>query len=94
MLLMTAFKRITLTIDPTLLSRIDHVSALMGVSRSAFVSQLLTDTVGEMYDFLESVQVPDDPDAARMRGRSAEYVQHRIEELMTTIDSDLFGGRS
>ena len=94
MLLMTAFKRITLTIDPTLLSRIDHVSTLMGVSRSAFVSQLLTDTVGEMYDFLEAVQVPDDPDAVRMRGRSAEYVQHRIEELMTTIDSDLFGGRS
>lgn len=87
---MTTFKRITLTIEPSLLERIDHVSALMGVSRSAFVSQILTESVGEMYNFLKAVKVPDDPDAARMRGRSADYVQSRVKDLLATVESDLF----
>lgn len=89
---MTVFKRITLTIDPVLLEQIDHVSALMGVSRSAFISQVLTGSVGEMHNFLKAVKVPDDPDAARMRGRSADYVQARVEDLLATIESDLFKG--
>lgn len=87
---MSKFKRISLTIDPDLLEKIDHVSGLIGISRSAFVTQLLGESVTELYNFLQAAIVPDDPDAARMRGRSIDYVQTRIAELRETIDSDLF----
>lgn len=87
---MSNIRKVSLSLDAHLVVNLDYLSARMGVSRSALVSQLLADGVADMRRMLELIPPnPTPADLIRMRGESAELVKARLDSLKGLSD-DLF----
>lgn len=87
---MTTVRKVSLSLDANLVVNLDYLSARMGVSRSALVSQLLAEGVADMRRMLELIPPnPTPADLIRMRGESAEVVKARLDSLKGLSD-DLF----
>lgn len=90
---MATIRKISLSLDSALVVNLDYLSARMGVSRSALVSQLLADGVSEMRRLLETIPpAPTPADLIRMRGESVDLVKARLDSLRGMSD-DLFSGK-
>ena len=77
---------------PTELSDdIEYLSGVLGVSRSAFLTSLLTETCSDLRRLLGDIDIQD-PNSAlkRFRGSSMDLVNERVEQLKG-LDNDLFG---
>lgn len=83
-------RKVAVTLPPELVDSVDYIAGRLGVSRSAFIAQALSDGVRLLLPLLQ--QVPLDPtpaDLVRFRGESAEVVRQRFESLKGMTD-DLF----
>lgn len=82
--------RMTFTVPPELREDLAYLSGRLGVTRSAFVSLLLGDTVRDMRQLLEHVpERPTEEDFKRFRGESVAIVESRMASLRRMGD-DLF----
>ena len=87
---MSKSRKVSLSLDATLVSNLDYLSARMSVSRSALVTQLLLDGVAHMRRLVEVIPPnPTPADLVRMRGESIEEVRARIGSLKS-LENDLF----
>lgn len=87
---MSKSRKVSLSLDATLVANLDYLSARMSVSRSALVTQLLLDGVAHMRRLVEVIPPnPTPADLVRMRGESVEEVRARIQNLQA-LENDLF----
>lgn len=87
---MSKSRKVSLSLDATLVSNLDYLSARLSVSRSALVTQLLLDGVAHMRRLVEVIPPnPTPADLVRMRGESVEEVRARIQQLQA-LENDLF----
>ena len=83
-------QKVSLALDSTLVAGLDYIAGRTRVSRSALVSELLTDCVGDIRRLLEMVpESPTPADLIRFRGGSVDLVRSRLESLKGATD-DLF----
>lgn len=83
-------RKISITLDPSLVDDLDYLSKRLGVSRSAMISEILGEAIPPARKLLEQVPLNPTPnDVVRFRGESAEVVRARIESIKD-LDSDLF----
>ena len=86
-------RKVAVTLPPDLVESIDYIVGRLGVSRSAFIAQVMGEAVGMLRPLLETVPLDPTPaDAVRFRGESAEVVRQRIEKLKGMTD-DLFASK-
>lgn len=88
-----AVKKISVSLSEQLVDDLDYLAARVGVSRSALITEMLTDAVGEVRKILELI--PPNPTPAemlRMRGQSEEAIRSRLESIKGMTD-DLFSPR-
>lgn len=91
---MSNLRKITISVPPDLVAHLDYLSDRLGVSRSALISQLLDEPVGDMVELIRAI--PEDPapeDSLRFRGASAALVRQRLEAAKRLAD-DLFSGEA
>jgi hypothetical protein len=82
--------RRTYSIPQELDDDLTYIAGRVGVSRSALLTQLLTDACNDLAQLV--AQVPENPsrdDAVRYRGKSRTLVEQRIGSLQRMAD-DLF----
>lgn len=85
-----ATRKISLSLESQLVDDLDYVSRRLSISRSALVSQLLSEAIPPTRKIME--KVPESPtalDVVRLRGESAGIVAERMEQLHR-ITNDLF----
>jgi len=76
------------SIPAPLLDDLQYLSARLGVSRSALISELLGDTVPVVADLLRMHPADDSPDELRrFRGASIDVIRGRIAELQSAVTS-------
>lgn len=85
--------RMSFTVPPTLRANLDYLSARMGVTKSALVSELLGPSLGDLRSLMEMVpENPTEEDVLRARGKSNELIVQRLQSLRR-IEGDLFDDR-
>lgn len=80
---MATLRRVSLSIPGELADNLDYISRRLGISRSAFVTQLLLEgQMGHLANLLRSIpEQPTEADARRFRGDSRAYVREQLERL-------------
>tara|TARA_R100000655_G_C2980028_1_gene191651 strand:- start:479 stop:760 length:282 start_codon:yes stop_codon:yes gene_type:complete len=80
---MASLKRVSLSIPGGLADNLDYISKRLGVSRSAFVTQLLLEAqLDSLASLLSSIpEQPSEADIKRFRGDSKVYVREQLERL-------------
>ena len=87
---MTKTRKISVSLDAKLVDDLNFMSARMGVSRSAIISEIMADAIGEARRLFELIPPnPTPTDIVRMRGESEEVVRKRLASLQG-IANDLF----
>lgn len=89
---MSSVRRCTMSLPSDLVEKLDKLSALVGVSRSALVAELLGESVDILDSMLQVAAVPSPENLRRLRGDSARVVQEKVAELKGLLDGDLFSG--
>lgn len=87
---MASLRKISISVPESLVVNLDYLAARTGTSRSAIISEFLTDAVEQTRKLFELV--PPNPTPAeiiRMRGQSEELVRARLSSLQGLTD-DLF----
>lgn len=75
---------------PQMYDDLDYIASRLGVSRSALVTQLLTDIVPDIKSMLEAIPANmTETDLVRFRGKSESIVLERMENLRR-MKHDLF----
>lgn len=83
----------TFTVPPSIRQNLDYLSARMGVTKSALVSELLATPLGDLRDLMEMVpENPTEADLLRASGKSNELIAARLRSLRS-IEGDLFDDR-
>lgn len=78
------------SVPAELLADLDYISRRIGVSRSALLTELLLDTLGNLRFILEDVpENPTEQDVLRFRGRSMGLIESRIVNLKE-LEHDMF----
>jgi hypothetical protein len=82
---MASSKRVTISLPGKIADDLDFISARLGVSRSAFLSQLLTEAnLGDLRSLVSTLpESPSEGDTRRFRGESRQFVKSRIDQLHT-----------
>lgn len=83
--------RMSLTVPPSVHENIAYLSTRLGVTRSAFVSQILGEALTDLRSAVE--QIPENPsemDFRRFRGSSEEIISQRVESIRR-LGNDLLG---
>lgn len=82
--------KIALSLSPGVVTDLDYISGRLGISRSALVDNLLTESLPVMRKLFEQIPYsPNQLDVVRARGQSQAIVEERIQELQA-IANDLF----
>lgn len=93
---MRSTAQITITIPKELLSDLDYISSRLGVTRSALLSQVMTDPMSDLrkivQDVPENLTQVSESDILRARGKSLSIVEERFNNLQS-IANDLFSER-
>lgn len=89
---MSGVRRCTMSLPSDLVEKLDKLSALVGVSRSALVAELLGESVDVLDSMLQFAAVPSPENLRRLRGDSARVVQEKVSELKGLLEGDLFAG--
>lgn len=82
--------KISVSLPSEIVDDLDYLSSRIGVSRSALIGQLMSESVPEVRRLLELV--PPNPTPAellRMRGQSEDAIRQRLQSLKGMTD-DLF----
>lgn len=83
----------TFTVPPSIRQNLDYLSARMGVTKSALVSELLATPLGDLRDLMDMVpENPTEADLLRASGKSNELIAARLRSLRS-IEGDLFDDR-
>lgn len=86
----TQMTKVSVSLPASLVDDLDYLGARLGVSRSAMIAELLTDSVAEMRKIV--ALVPPNPTPAellRMRGESESVIRDRISQVKG-MTNDLF----
>lgn len=86
--------RMSFTVPPSLRADLDYLSARLGITKSALLSELVSTPLHDLRTLVESV--PDNPseaDLVRARGLSNELITQRIQSFRR-IEGDLFDERN
>lgn len=87
---MSKTRKISVSLSGSLVDDLDYISARMGVSRSAIISEFMADALSETRRVFELVPPnPTPADVVRMRGESEEVIRQRLASLQGIAD-DLF----
>lgn len=87
---MSKTRKISVSLSGSLVNDLDYISARMGVSRSAIISEFMADALSEARRVFELVPPnPTPADVVRMRGESEEVIRQRLSSLQGIAD-DLF----
>ena len=87
---MSKTRKISVSLSGSLVDDLDYISARMGVSRSAIISEFMADALSEARRGFELVPPnPTPADVVRMRGESEEVIRQRLASLQGIAD-DLF----
>ena len=87
---MSKTRKISVSLSGSLVDDLDYISARMGVSRSAIISEFMADALSETRRVFELVPPnPTTADVVRMRGESEEVIRQRLASLQGIAD-DLF----
>lgn len=80
---MASLKRVSLSIPGELTHNLDYISRRLGVSRSAFVTQILLEGhLDDLASLLEHIpEQPTEADIKRFRGGSKVYVREQLQRL-------------
>ncbi len=80
---MAELKRLTLSVPGELAANLDYIARRLGVSRSAFVTQVLLEGhLDQVASLLSSIpEQPSEADTKRFRGDSRAYVREQLERL-------------
>lgn len=85
-------KKVSLTLEESLVADLIHVAKRLGISRSALCSLILAESLPSARQVVDLI--PDSPtpaDVVRYRGDSEAIVEQRMESLRR-VTSDLFAG--
>ncbi len=83
-------KKISVSLPDNLVTNLDYLAARTGTSRSAIISEFLSDAVDQTRKLFELVPPnPTPAEIVRMRGQSEEVVRQRLSSLQGLAD-DLF----
>lgn len=82
---MATSKRVTISLPAGITEDLDYISSRLGISRSAFLAQLLTEAdLGKLRSLLSTLpEAPTEGDARRFRGESRSFVKQRMEQLQS-----------
>lgn len=87
---MSKTRKISVSLSGSLVDDLDYISARMGVSRSAIISEFMADALSEARRVFELVPPnPTPADVVRMRGESEVVIRQRLASLQGIAD-DLF----
>lgn len=89
---MSGVRRCTMSLPSDLVEKLDKLSALVGISRSALVAELLGESVDVLDSLLQVAAVPSPENLRRLRGDSARVVQEKVSKLKGLLEGDLFAG--
>lgn len=80
---MGTLKRVSLSIPGELADNLDYISGRLGISRSAFVTQLLLEgRLDHLAALLRNIpEQATEADARRFRGDSKAYIREQLEHL-------------
>lgn len=79
---MTTTRKISVSLADQLVDDLDFLSARMGVSRSAIISEVLAEPIAETRRLFELIPPnPSPAELVRMRGESAEVIRQRLASL-------------
>jgi len=84
----TPVKRVTLSLDRSVAKDLTDISTHLGLSRSAFVNELLKETIAPFIKMIAALppKVGKD-DIRRLRGKSIDLVRERMQEYATITES-------
>lgn len=87
---MAAVTRMTFSLSPDTAMHLSAISGRLGISRSGLVEQLLSGACADLVEVLDLMPTPSDgfskEEAIRLRGRSAELLQRRLDDLQGKVD--------
>lgn len=79
---MSKTRKISVSLSDQLVEDMDFLSARMGVSRSAIISELLAEPIAETRRLFELIPPnPTPAEMVRMRGESADVIRQRLASL-------------
>lgn len=82
--------KVSLALDPEVVSSLDYLTKRLAVSRSAMVSELLLEALPAMVELFRLIpESPTAQDLVRFRGESASVVQRRMS-LLKQAQPDMF----
>jgi hypothetical protein len=85
-------KKVSLTLEESLVADLVHVAARLGISRSALCSMILAQSLPSARQVVDLIPASPTPqDVVRYRGESEAIVEERMESLRR-VNSDLFAG--
>lgn len=79
-------RRVTLTLPVTLVQDADYVAGRLGITRSALLSEVITDTLSPLSSMLSSL--PDQPtpsDIKRLKGASVVYIKEQVTNALEQL---------
>lgn len=87
-----AHRKITVSLPDFVVNDLDYVSHRISATRSALLTNMLTEPAATLRAMLEELPVnPTEEDILRSRGSSARIIDERIQKIKDT-ESDLFSG--
>jgi hypothetical protein len=87
---MSNLRKISVSIPESLVINLDYLAVRTGTSRSAIISEFLSDAVEQTRKLFELVPPnPTPADIVRMRGQSEQVIRDRLSSLQGLSD-DLF----
>lgn len=85
--------RMSFTVPPQLRADLDYVSARLGITKSALLTELVGQPLTDLRSLMELVpENPTEADLLRARGKSNELIVSRLQSLRQ-IEGDLFDDR-
>lgn len=82
---MASSKRVTISLPTQIAGDLDYISARLGISRSAFLAQLLTEAnLSDLRALVSTLpESPSEGDTRRFRGESRRFVKTRMHQLQS-----------
>lgn len=82
---MSGSRRVSVTLPGEVVDMLDTLSQASGVSRSAFLSSLLTASLPPMFQMVLDAADPSPDSQRRFRGGSISYVESQLAELQRQV---------
>lgn len=83
--------KISVSLPAELVENLDFLSSRMGVSRSAIISEALSESMADAARLVRLIPPnPTPADVLRMRGESEELVRDRLASVNSMLSGDLF----